>query len=468
MQPPREALRLAIVGGGFTGAVLAIHAVLSSRGPLDIVVLEPRAELGRGIAYGTTDPSHRINVPGDRMAVVAGEPAAPTAWLRASGLLPDPDDVAGVYVPRAAYGAYVADLLARTCAAAGGRVRLQHRRTAATAVTPRDPGWIVETGTGARIVADRVALCFGHAVPALPCPLGPGVAECPRFVADPWAADALAGVARDAAVLIVGTGLTMADVVTSLQARGHRGPITALSRRGLLPNAHGIFLTDLDVLGAHRPRTALDLLRLIRRQVAAHPALGWQPVLDSFRKVLPELWRDLPAAEKRRVVHRLLPFWDVHRFRIAPQSAASLAQARGEGRLTVARSAVTGLTLCEDGRLLAELRRGEAQERRPFDAVVLCTGPERDVARNPLVAALLAGGTARRDAVGLGLAVDRGSRVLGAAGEPQPGLWAFGPMTRGSFGEMTGAADIAQHIEAVVDALLAPAGRQPNRVRATT
>jgi uncharacterized NAD(P)/FAD-binding protein YdhS len=178
-------------------------------------------------------------------------------------------------------------------------------------------------------------------------------------------------------------------------------------------------------------------------------------VIDSLRAVLHDVWTGLPPVEQRRVVRRLLPFWEVHRFRIAPQIEAGLARARAEGSLAVETAAVTGLDLAADGRLAARLRsRDGAAESRPFDAVVLCTGPERAVARNPLVAALLADGTARLDAVGLGLAVDRRSRVLDASGLPSPGLYAFGPMTRGSFGEMTGAPDIAHHVEATVAGLL--------------
>jgi uncharacterized NAD(P)/FAD-binding protein YdhS len=452
-------LRLAIVGGGFTGAVLAIHAIRASGGPLDIVVLEPRAELGRGVAYSTQDRSHRINVPSDRLDIGTNEPGAVTAWLHAQGILPDAasEDATGAYVPRADYGAYIGDTLARTLAAAADRVRLRHLRTTATEVRMAGGAWVIVTGSGERIMADRVALCFGHAVPALPCPIGAGVAQSGRLVADPWATDALAEIDPDASVLVVGTGLTMADVVTSLGAGGHRGPITAVSRRGLLPKTHGVFKMDLDVVGGQRPATALDLLRLVRKRIAAvDPALGWHAVVDSLRPALPDLWGSLPPHEKRRVVRRLLPFWEVHRFRIAPQIEAALTRARTEGRLTVERAAITGLALGPDGRLEAELGRSRSEtERRRFDAVVLCTGPEREVARNPLVAALLADGTASLDAVGLGLAVDRRSRVLDPSGEAQAGLYAFGPMTRGSFGEMTGAPDIAQHIVNAVGGLLA-------------
>lgn len=458
MSAPPNPLRIAIVGGGFTGAVLAIHAIRASAGPLDIVVLEPRAELGRGVAYGTVNRNHRINVPSDRMDVAKAEAGAATAWFQAQGVLPDPDSDDGTgraYVPRAAYGAYIADLLVKTVAAAGDRVRLRHLRSAATAVERRDGGWIVVAGTGDRITADRVALCFGHAVPALPGRLGPGVAACRRFVPDPWAPDALAAIGSRDSVLVVGTGLTMADVVTSLCAGGHAGPITAVSRRGLLPKAHGHFLTTLDVIGERQPTTALGLLRLVRRQTAAaDPNLGWHPIVDSLRTVLHDVWNGLPPAERKRVVRRLLPFWEVHRFRIAPQIEAALAQAQSDGRLRVRVAAVVGLSLTDDGHLEADLRSGTGPERDRFDAVVLCTGPEREVARNPLFAGMLAEGTVCLDAVGLGIAVDRRSRVLAPSGQPQPGLYAFGPMTRGSFGEMNGAPDIAVHVEATIAGLL--------------
>lgn len=454
-------LRLVVVGGGFTGTILVIHLLRATTRPLDIVVVEPAAELGRGVAYSTTDPAHRINVPSDRMGITQEEPGEATQWMFAHRVLPDQESADGeghFYVPRHAYGSYVGDVLRRTLGEAQDRATFRHRRGTVAAIARQESGWSITLEDGGRIGADVVALCFGHAVPHLPCRLTDEARRCPKLVRDPWDGAALASVEPADAVLVVGTGLTMADVVIGLRAKGHAGPITALSRRGLLSRPQGRFVSDIDILaGETPPATALGLLRLVRRRVReADPSLGWQPIADAVRFQLPAIWGALPPPEKARVLRRLLPFWDVHRFRIAPQVHRALQQDREAGGLGVERGGLDGLARSGDRFVATIARPAGGRETRAFDAVVLCTGPEKDLRTNPLVASLLAAGLVRLDDIGLGLAVDAGSRVLDQEGRPTPDLLAFGPMTRGTFGEMTGAPDITRHVSRIAGQLLDP------------
>ena len=60
----------------------------------------------------------------------------------------------------------------------------------------------------------------------------------PACYVNPWESPTASGIAPDSTVLIRGTGLTMVDFVVSLRASRHRGTIYAMSRRGLLPQAH--------------------------------------------------------------------------------------------------------------------------------------------------------------------------------------------------------------------------------------
>jgi uncharacterized NAD(P)/FAD-binding protein YdhS len=94
-------------------------------------------------------------------------------------------------------------------------------------------------------------------------------------------------------------------------------------------------------------------------------------------------------------------------------------------------------------------RPGNAPQNALFDAVVLCSGPGKPLDSDILLIQLLERGLARSDDVRAGLAVDRESRLISREGAAQASFLALGPLTRGSFGEMTGAPDIARQIERI-------------------
>ncbi|WP_197500366.1 FAD/NAD(P)-binding protein [Caballeronia udeis] len=449
-------LNIVVIGGGFTGVAFVIHAIRACPAgvDLDFTIVEPSAELGRGIAYGTSDPLHRINVPSDRMSLFAGDSTHATRWLKAHDAM-DPgssDGQGNSYVSRARYGEYVAATLDDVVANAASHVRVKHRRATATGVRETESGYAVALGDGSHLETHRVALCFGHTPSEPPGVIDEQALRDPRLVTHPWAPDALRAIPPDASVLLVGTGLTMADVAVTLIERAHTGRITAISRRGLRARPHGLFSDAADFLDhSAPPASARELVRKLRQRIARDEArIGWQPAADALRFDLPRIWSALPAREQWRVVKKLLPFWDVHRFRIAPQIHSAVERAIESGQMSVTTAGIAAIS-CVAGRLRASLRcPGGTLEAHDFDAVVFCTGPARDIDCNPLVKSLLEGGLARLDAVRIGLDTNLRSQLRNAAGEVSPGLFAFGPMTRGSFGEMTGAPDIARHLERVL------------------
>jgi uncharacterized NAD(P)/FAD-binding protein YdhS len=88
----------------------------------EIVVIEPAEEIGRGLAYATTDPRHLLNVRVANMSAFADQPSHLLNWLCSSGAL---SGVAGTtpfcFIPRGIYGAYLADLVGEL--RAGGALR---------------------------------------------------------------------------------------------------------------------------------------------------------------------------------------------------------------------------------------------------------------------------------------------------------------------------------------------------------
>jgi uncharacterized NAD(P)/FAD-binding protein YdhS len=451
---PADAPHVVIVGGGLSGAVAAL-TVARSGTPCVIDIVEPRPVLGAGVAYSATDPAHRINVPASRMTLFPDDPTHFDRWLRERGALEgDPDALwegGHAFPQRAWFGRYVADLLA------GAGIR--HHRSVATDIRARPRGFGVLLEDGTHLDAAALVLAVSHPAPVVPGPLRAAQAQGAPIVADPWAPGAMDAIAADASVLVVGTGLTMADVVAGLARRCHRGPIFALSRRGLLSRGHYFAPAETwNFFGTIAPlTTALGLSREVRAQVrrARSQGVPWQSVFDDVRTNAGRIWGALPVQEQRRLVRHLRPFWDVHRFRVSPQAEAAIARLRDAGQFQPVTASLAGADW--DGTCLTialRPRRGGPTNLR-VDAVVVTTGPAHGsiLVTNPALAALAGQGLVRADGVGLGLLVDAQSRAVGADGSARPDLFIAGPLARGRFGELMGLPQVSAHAAVVGSAV---------------
>lgn len=459
--------RLAIIGGGFTGAALAVHLARAGGPPIEIAVIEPGPTIGGGVAYGLAAPEHRINVPADRMTVFREKPDDFACWLAANGRdRADPDGwtpAGDHYSRRLDFGAYMADLFEREAMARPDAGRLYHRRARALHLAPLGQGWRIALDDGTSLDADAAVMTASHGAPAFRWPLTGDAARHPGLIRDPWSPACLSAIPPTGAVFVIGTGLTMADTVVSLRRRGHRGPILAVSRRALLPRPHGLFGTGAGFPEPY-PVTAVETLRMVRRLVRAAEKddLGWHPAIDAFRGALRRLWPGLSVIEQDRALRHLRAWWDVHRYRIAPQVADLLAAGQRDGWLRVAAGRLEGVETGDAGLVARWTPRGGRVEAASVAAVVNCTGPDADPSRSPapLFQALLAEGVARPDRHRLGLDIDAEGRVVGADGRSWPRLFIAGPLGRGRLGEVMGvpeASDHAREIAGRIAPLLFPA-----------
>lgn len=433
---------VAIVGAGFSGTMLAVHLV---RAGLRVTLIDRSGRFAEGIAYGTREPRHLLNVCAGNMSALPCEPDHFARWLRARG-----EGDGATFAARQTYRAYLGELLG-TC---GDVSRI------ADEVAVVEAG-AVKLASGEVVRSDAVVIAAGNLLPELP---GMFAGAAVPYVNEPWSAggqEALQRLARQMDdVLIVGTGLTMIDAVLSLQAHGFSGRVIALSRRGLSPRAHRTVGEEpLNLPSGRRP---IELLRWVRAQAAVSE---WRAVVDSLRPITAAIWRGWTDAERSRFLRHLRPWWDVHRHRIAPKIAATLERLTEGGRLQVRAGRIAEL----DGeRVLVRFRGAAADEALRVGGIVNCTGPQGDIrrSRDPLISGLLASGSARADRFGLGLDVDADARVIDGAGRVSPGLYAVGPMTKGRHWEMVAVPDIREQAEALAACIagdLAAAGRNMER-----
>lgn len=431
--------RVAIVGGGFSGAMLA--ARLAERGVASTLI-DRTGRFGLGVAYSTPFDGHLLNVRSNRMSAVDGRPDDFVAWLKARH--PDRADPEG-FAPRRLYGLYVQDRLASVDAAHPGLIE----RVTGEVAAIEDGG--VRLADGRSVKADAVVLTTGNPAPKTADPEHEDQAG--RVIGDPWAAGALDRIGPEDDVIVVGTGLTMVDMVLWLQARGWRGRARALSRRGLKPRGHEARpdtpVPPTDDLKTATPSTRLHEARRLSRDE------GWRGVMEGLRPITAELWAAADTTTRARLVRHLRPWWDVHRHRIADAIAAAIAALEAEGRLTITAGRVRRIEQDGEGVTLV-FRPRSGPERPPITGrwLIDCTGPGHDPAKDPLTGPLIAAGRARLDALRLGLDLDGQGRALRADGTADPRLFVLGPPARAAFWETIAVPDIRKRVEDVAAALI--------------
>ncbi len=437
---------IAIVGGGASGVLLA--ALLVRKSALRVFLIERGSTPALGVAYSTRCRGHLLNVRASDMSALADEPDHFVNWLaRDDGGLGRDD-----FAPRADYGRYLQDLLADSVRRSDGRLRVVTGEVVALREHAEDVEIDVDGSHPLR--ARKVVLATGHRPPS---------ADHGAYRGNPWREDAIEGLAPDASILLIGTSLTMIDVLVSLMERGHTGPITALSRRGLVPRFHPpapIPSPDVDTR---------DLFAGSLSQRAAHfrskvrNGLGWAGLMQVLRPHNNELWHGLDLAERQRFLRHLRPWWDIHRHRVAPHIGEIIEDAKARGQLSIVAAKIEIGRTIDRSVDVTIVRRGAAtREQHSFDRVIDCRGPRNEVdERLPLHAQMVKDGLLRADPLGQGLDVSEKEALMGRNGKASRYLYVLGPPTRGRYTEIVAIPDIRLQAAEVAEHLVAQL-RQPS------
>ncbi|HQR27558.1 MAG TPA: FAD/NAD(P)-binding protein [Nocardioides sp.] len=464
-----------VIGAGASGTLAAIH-LLTTAGrratAVDLVLVDPADRWGRGVAFGTPEREHLLNVPASGMSALPEDPGHFVAWLARQS----PDGVAeqGTFAPRRQFALYLDDTLADAVASTYGLAALRHVRSTAVGVRTTATGVAVATSDGRELAAEAAVVATGLPEPG--CGWVPaGLASSAFFVPDPWRPGALDVVRRDRTappdVLLVGTGLTMVDVTLSLTSEGNRPDrrLVAFSRHGRLPRAHTeeqrlAVIPDVSEWGTTLAELREDAARHVAGVVASTG--DWRPAVDGLRFQLSTLWNRLSEEDRAEFLARDAGEWAVLRHRMPPATAAALLGLRETGRLTVGAAEVTDAEPLPRGGLRVRLSDGTSHD---VGWVVNCTGPQGDLrqVRNPLLDDLQRrrGGAAPAVAAtgGMGFRTDHG-RLVDSAGTTQAPIWTLGPLRRGELWESTAVPEIRSQARVLAGAVLDAVAPLPRRL----
>lgn len=450
---------MAIIGGGFSGCLVAVHVLRMARQPLRIVMIERDDVPGRGVAYRDQPECHLLNVRAEAMSAFPDQPDHFLDWMNSQY---SPCYPVGThdFVPRRIYGVYIQWLLASAQVDARRGVILDTRSDEAVGIKPLRGRWSIRLRGGASISADQVVLATGNPGPANPPLADASFYRSTRYLANAWSLTGIYDIRRDEDLLLIGSGLTTLDWLAALHNKKHQGRITVVSRRGLPPLSHAptpAYALSFDPL-ALPPKVSV-LFRRLREEVQRAEARGsnWRAVIDGLRPHTQALWQSWSLEEKRRFLRHLRPYWEIHRHRAPARLMDTMKELGASGRLQSVAGRLLDLRETPTG-VGVRIRRRIEKDVLEFEVqrVVNCTGPESNYRRltHPLVAGLMQQGLIQPDPLGLGLMTDARGALLDQEGIASHSLYTLGPPRKGELWETTAVPEIRVQAQALARQLL--------------
>lgn len=414
---------IAIIGFGFSGAMVLYHLVHLSDRPLKITLFEKKNEPALGIAYKTQDPCHLLNVPISRMSALPEDENHFFNWLKENeavwrkidpsfqNLIIDRES----FFPRMIYGMYLQWLWQKTVALACSKsISINLEKTLVKSIDFQNHRFIINQKFSAEKVVLALGLSenrsffhFSH----------------PQYNEAGWNFDFsnLKKWNKDTQIFLIGSGLTMLDAIASLELKGYQGNYFALSKDGKLPEMHQKLPHNppsfLD--NNSPPKKALALLKKIRASIAKAKELGydWRCVFQELRSSVENFWSALPSEEKKKMV-RLFPIWNRHRHRVPQQYEKILETLKINNRFEIVAGRIQKIEEIDGKIKVTYQKKGDPEIKTLFsDYIINCTGPEYNILKteNPLIKNLLHNNLAEPNDLGTGLALINEIYVKGKA-----------------------------------------------------
>jgi uncharacterized NAD(P)/FAD-binding protein YdhS len=424
---------IVIIGGGFSGLAVAIQLMKRTElGATSIIIVEPRAEVGRGLAYSAPSDQVKLNVPFSAMGALPDVPEDFQRWLE----IHHPDALGERFASRNHYGAYLNDLFEGLLKSPGDVVVKRVKAEAIDlSLEERRARFRVVLSTDESIECDACVLAVGN----LNRSLLNGIST-DQITRSPYSQESYKGISQAREIALIGSGLTAVDVVIEAEERGFKGSYTMLSRHARLPLPHDA--------PSYAPKVAIDSRLSVASELCSRSLrslCAWvrdeaeklgssQPVINAMRPHLQEVWQQMPAHDKKRFLRHLRSIWEVHRHRIPATHSELLTRLQSNNRLTLTRARISSVKALNSQFELTYTTKNRTTSRN-FDAVFMCAGPEGDLTKtdSALIQRLLERGIIKAGELGLGVAPS--SSTLSP--QAQKRLKVIGPIQREYLWEIT-------------------------------
>jgi uncharacterized NAD(P)/FAD-binding protein YdhS len=380
-------IRIAIIGAGLSGRLLALNLARQGTSAVSIRMIDRGDTRYMGPAYSNEADYLLLNVRAGQKGAFSEDPEHFLTWAQKRGARADRSD----FLPRRLFRDYIVDLMREAWQDRTNTPLFEHVCGEVTDIETERGYATIHVDAQEPFVVDRGILALGNFPPPHPLIENRMALQSGRYVRDPWAQGVLASLSRSDNVILIGSGQTVVDLLVALYRRGHEGPIVAVSRHGLLPLAHrGVqsyasFFPEIE-----DSKRSLDLFRTVRKHLdrAKEMGIDERAVIDSLRPDTQRLWLGIPTDEKQRFLRHLFRYWEIIRSRIPPESEAIVATMRDSRQFKMIAGRIRDFVETEAALEVHYVPRGQTTDEVERAALVInCIGPESNYSRvdHPLV-----------------------------------------------------------------------------------
>lgn len=466
--------KIGIIGGGFTGTMTAVQLIDKSTEPCEIILINERETLNKGIAYNPYSDKHLLNVIAVKMSAYPDNPDHFLDWIMRRDEFKNKDKtlIANSFLPRQVYGEYLCGIWE------GAKKRAELKQIKITTID----SFVVDLD----VTESSVSLCLdnnlklnihncviatGNHLPRNPRIKNMDFYNSPNYFQNPWKVESVKDTNENLPVLIVGNGLTMVDTVLGLLEQGFKGEIYSISPNGfnILPHRHNGLKYSKLVEELHDDMTIYELVKLVNQHIKTVREYGVsaEPIIDSLRPHTQSIWKSFSDQEKDLFMSRLRHLWGVARHRIPLHSHDKIQQLRIDGKLHINSGKIIDINESNESIIIQYFDKKENEIKEiNVSRIINCTGPETDLMSldKSFLKNCLLKGILTQDKLSLGIKANTESfKIVNSDGKPHPNLFTIGSNLKGELWESTAVNELRGQAEKLAEKLKAQQRSSPIR-----
>ncbi len=459
--------KIGIIGGGFSGLMVAYHLIINSKSQITIHIIDDNFKNGKGIAYSCNSSELILNVTAGKMSAINSDPDHFLNWAskHADYINTEKKILSNAYLPRNFYGKYLESIWHEiNTIAINNKIIIDVLKKNAVDIDKVNNDFKVTFSDGNTETYSSCILSTGNQPPQNPTVFNQEILQSNIYYQNPWDEKIYNKINNKLPILIIGNGLSMVDTVIELKNIGFNNKIFSLSPHGynILPHrTNDVTYEDIKIeYKILNNISLLNVLKLINfhRKKLRSLGVSAEAVIDAIRPFSQEIWRKFTINEKRIFLNRLRHFWGVARHRLPMQIHDKIQNYRIKNELEIIAGKIIDANVINDEiKVLYTNRITNENSELIIGKIINCTGPEMNYSKcdNKLLLNCIRKGYIQQEDLNLGINIDVTSfQVKGHNNQIVKNLFTLGSSLRGELWESTSVTDIKIQAESVANIIL--------------